>query len=186
MRISGHTIAQPVRRMGHGPLLGSPGRCASSESGFLLALPLKRAGWTHGRPRPPAPRAPRTSLSHPRSLRLLQWRSSRSFGSPSPRILGWLSAGPTALRFAALLVRAAAAGARKGRERSCLAASRPNLIVPDPVGPLRVGRGVACRLPWGRRRGPPNGSPSSSAASRGDSAPETSKVMIDFGRTTDR
>ncbi len=48
-------------------------------------------------------------------------------------------AGPTALQLTAVGVRAAAPGPGKGRERSDLAASRPDLIVPDPIWPLRIG-----------------------------------------------
>jgi len=43
--------------------------------------------------------------------------------------------GPTVLQLNAVRVRAAAPGPGKGRERSDLAASRPDLIVPDHAGP---------------------------------------------------
>jgi hypothetical protein len=93
----------------------------------------------------------------PRSLRPGRAPSSLSFGGQRPGSLRCLSGGPTALWFEAVLGRAAAPGARKGRERSCLAASRPDLIVPDPVGPLRAGRAGSGSCPRGLPISLPNG-----------------------------
>ena len=62
--------------------------------------------------------------------------------------------GPTMLQLNAVRVRAAAPGPGKGRERSDLAASRPNLIVPDLVGPSAAA-GWCWLWPLVRRPGPP-------------------------------
>jgi len=98
---------------------------------------------------------------------------------------GRVSDGPTAPRFEAVHARAAAPGARKGRERSHLAASRPDLIVPDPVGPLR---GVESQLGAALGTG-------AEASQMGDrvsslwtevSRPRPIWAILEFGNPTDR
>jgi len=98
---------------------------------------------------------------------------------------GRVSDGPTAPRFEAVHARAAAAGARKGRDRSCLAASRPDLIVPDPVGPLRVGRAGDGCSPWGVASWP--SLVEAFACYRAEVIrPRPIWAMLEFGNPTDR
>ncbi len=102
-----------------------------------------------------------------------------------PAFVGRISDGPTALRLEALPVRAVAAGARKGRERSCLAASRPDLIVPDPVGPLRGGESqLGAALGAGAEASQMGDRVSSlwAAVSR----PRPIWAILEFGNPTDR